>query len=797
MADQDYWDNIMGQEPLPDLNYEVGGSETSSAFVPQSYGELDNSLGMINLNRESARERLAQKYLPDLAESDVLPQKITPILRRKGVTPETAWNYLRSDEGTSPGRSAGDAYFDYGRYGFTREEVNRVVGQGIAQESGMEPPDSQQFTGSDIRQQMNRYLQEEFGGEVPTGKGKGVHPAAWTRTPGTKRAQAQLSQPFRDPETGEFKPPSEAKYTPSNEWSQGYVSRGQATSEWPSRIYTKGWLGVPGKESGTIRVPERWQKDEKGELKLAKRTQMMRGSYETPEAYHTDSGQKVTHKAPIGSGYGRDVGMNVPITYLAKELLPEGMAFTPKEERYHTTRRATREFFVPKGEKLAGAAEVGQHWESGQSVELFEGAAPSRIGLDRTADWADVVGHETKQITNDKGVEGTMHQWQLELGASDATSRLQWKTGATKAITARADTEKMLGYGGYSVATIKEASSLAGEYWKAHPEQMASHLEMSQEELQGKQWTDPDIGLNLSQEFHRRMGLAQAGEGKKSWDLEVGKQDVWLTKAHGSQLPMFGKGVTEEAVRSGNLPDEIKETYNISPIEGEDRMYDVTAKNATTIKSTWFKQLRQGYGVSKQNVPYRELKDMRRHAPKVYEQVMKESERPRQAYFGVMGAALANEGGRTMPTGTISPTKQALQNVIGAAEAKAQAAVEKYDQYETVQDLPDFYMERAVMEQATEAFGGHALELGGKVFADPQHAQYFSTEGGRQGVEASGYGRAYGRAIMEQFGTEEDAQAAVERLEEKQGELASGRNFLQSAMRAHTSRVVAGWLLMS
>ena len=649
-----------------------------------------------------------------------------------------------------PERAAGqpysqeDVYFKYTTTGYTKGELEGILGQ-FGNPADMTP------------QESAFYLQEHFskmGGRAPTGYSQ----TEWLRTQGGRQIQGLTEQLLPQNVRGSVQ-----------DWPAGQVSRGGRTT-WPVETYTQNWLGVPGGQPGTIRISQD-PTTEKGLLKLAKRSQQLRGSYAQPELYDP-TGQSMMQESPfkIGEQSPRiERGFVAPMSYVAQEWLPEGMMGLPRGQIGYGATRRTREFWAPSTKPLK-FVEPGTYWQAGEGVQPFQGAAPRRFGLGHSADWVSYLGQMSQAQTREVGgeqVEGILYRAQFEIGMSPSTMRLGIKTGPHKFIAPEL-AKDLPGFEGRGISTIKDPSAMALPYWQAHPEQAAAELGITRQELAQRTWQD--IGLQLSQRF-AELATTPIEEGGlyREQQLSLG---IW----HKSQ---FGQGETAQ-LEAGRITR--------TPIEGRPGYYNVqTAEKVGVIEADMFLQGRQGYGVRQQNVPYRERIALQQQDPALHEAIMRESAPETRARMGAIGAALASSGrGYNFPTGTISPTASAVQQMLMRAEQRALQGTGAED----VSSLPEWTLERAVIQEAAATWGESPLAVGGdRVSMAPEYVRRFSVEGLKGGEEVSSVGRAFARTMIN-WGTEAQEKSAS-RLIEKQAEFAGGKEFKQKALRGYSRRVIA------
>jgi DNA uptake protein ComE-like DNA-binding protein len=569
------------------------------------------------------------------------------------------------------------------------------------------------------------------------------------------------------------------------DWPEGYVTRQGASRLWPSRVYTDLWAG-PHKGESILSPYD--PSDRSRLIKIAKRTQLQ-GVYKMFD-YYSETGENITAQSPLRLGstaMRRNRGVITNQMISLGEWLPEGIEMQPQGWIGSVRRAHTYDIPLPEGMEPK-VVKRGTEWtgDSGK-LELFEGAAPLKIGLGRNWDWAKLKDYsvvnaryynERKGEYEDRRVLRAV----MEQGASPETARLSSKTFWSKFMSGVGSPSAFHGEKGYGMTQIKEPTQLAYSYWMAHPNEMLSTLrrrgydDLTMEGMKQKTWKD--VSEPLYNAFVEEKLRPESEGGLYT------EKPVTIPSVHKSQLWQFPEDTFDRT--------EIGEGY-----------YRLESKKPMGfLKGKFFQMYRRGWALREPaHLPFREVQRLERVAKErfaehpgvaeYFSEIRKQGYDLKQAYSGIIKASISG-GPHGYPKNAIAPDPKAVQEAVAAGRAMSLG--------EEGEEPTEAVLARAVMQQAAQTkWGQKPLLTEEGVLAAPAHALRFMASGSLSTEEATAYGQLYGKALLglsEKVGSKARREALQGALG-AQSKLAESRKFLRRALGTPIPKAFGGPALSS
>ncbi|TEU10049.1 MAG: hypothetical protein E3J25_09350, partial [Anaerolineales bacterium] len=213
-----------------------------------------------------------------------------------------------------------------------------------------------------------------------------------------------------------------------------------------------------------------------------------------------------------------------------------------------------------------------------------------------------------------------------------------------------------------------------------------------------------------------------------------------------------------------------------------------------------FAPIRRDFPTRRPFYSARDLEEMRRASPEMYQRIWQEGEETRSGLWGIINAGLASAGLAEDPAGTVELSRAQIEETYSRALSVAAGRTGTED----IGKIPPDVLYRAMMEEAQQAeWGESPIRLpGGTVMAAPRHMAQVTTPGLFEHGEATALGWRAPRALLAAAGhqfEEETTTQIFKRLGQAQVEFGTGRNVMSRAMGSYADprRAAGGAIAMS
>ena len=625
------------------------------------------------------------------------------------------------------------------KLGYTRPQV-----QEIQEQQGLTEP-----------REIYAAVHEEY--ERIYGEVQGPYTPGWWRQmgPGKRALEGEGALRLRP---GERKPPS--WQTP-----EGMLSwQGARTFYDPQTLMGAG-IYLPGQEPGAIRTTV-------ARGKIAKRA----AQYERmdPLTAYGPGGEKLGQEAYYRTGPSsvaksqKGVALRAAIPFF--DVMPSGQALMRAGVISTIGREASRTISIPEG--ATGMPAVGTRWDLAKDQPVpYEGAQAFSFGPGWEA--AELIGAEKIRVKDKAGEWQIKQEMRFEVTAGMAGASAKIKTGGVKSTlpVARPGAFEALVGGREDIDILFAAKDPLAIVWEnmqlQSPQMLADLLGVNIEDVQGKTWQE--LGTAYTEKFRTELLQYKSEEHPQGLIEDI----PFTMMAHRAQI------------EAGYFARGEDPTYWIKTkeaIEGRSDILRVTTKKIPTLIAPMYTVIGRDDPGRRPFLSLRELESLKRAAPEEYKRVMAASEKPRQAYAGLMGAAYATKKGMRMP-GAEELTQQTAQELLTTATGRVVAETG----IEDVGKISRQQMTAAMQSTVEEKFGAAPLDLpGGQGYLmGAQQLGRFMAGGTQMGEEIGALPGAWAGAIEAVAGGEKEGIAGALR---KQEEIAGGGKTARRALGAFLPR---------